>query len=175
MRPDGRPPGHSDDLNAISAELDQEALAASIVDLDLAAYRELVPGAAPEVGSRYVTDTGDTVSSAPELVRLSLNIAAAHSDPAAGRRGRRLVYGGHTIGIACAHATRALPDVVTIVAWRSCDHLAPVFEGDVLRSMITVESVASPLVDLRVETSAERADGAGTDAVLDWRLVAVIP
>jgi acyl dehydratase len=175
MRSDAERPGHAGDLNAISAELDRHALTASMADWDLAAYRELVPGAPPQVGSRYVTDTGDTVSSAPELVRLSLNVAGAHSDPAAGRRGRRLVYGGHTIGIACSQATRALGDLVTIVAWRSCDHLAPVFEGDVLRSAITVGSVASPLVDLRVETSAERADGSGTDAVLDWHLVAVIP
>ena len=42
--------------------------------------------------------TGDVVSSAPELARLTLNIAATHHDSRVG--GRRLVYGGHTIGLA---------------------------------------------------------------------------
>jgi hypothetical protein len=49
-----------------------------------------------------------------------------------------------------------------------------VFEGDVLRSVVGVEAVGDGgLVDLRVETLAERADG-NRDPVLDWRLVAVI-
>ena len=74
------------------------------------------------------------MSCASELVRLSLNVAAAHSDPGSTGSGRRLVYGGHTIGLALAHVTRALPNLVTVVGWRSCDHLNPVFEGDVLHS-----------------------------------------
>jgi acyl dehydratase len=119
------------------------------------------------------------VSCAPELARLSLNIAAAHTDPGASGRGRRLVYGGHTIGIAFAHATRALPNLVTVAGWRSCDHLAPVFEGDVLHSVVSVGVLESlpatgALVDLRVETAAERADGSGREQVLDWRLVGVM-
>jgi acyl dehydratase len=111
------------------------------------------------------------VTGAPELARLSLNVAAAHTDPAA--RGQRLVYGGHTIGIALAQVTRALPNLVTVVAWRACDHPAPVFEGDVLRSAFTVEAVEGNLVDLRVETVAQRADGE-RQAVLDWRPIAVM-
>ena len=50
------------------------------------------------------------VSSAPELARLTLNIAMVHHDAAASAGGR-LVYGGHTIGIAAAQATRALPNL----------------------------------------------------------------
>ncbi len=50
--------------------------------------------------------------------------------------GRRLVYGGHTIAIAAAHTTRALPDLVTIVAWHGCDHTGPVFDGDILSTEI---------------------------------------
>jgi acyl dehydratase len=177
MRPDSPRPGHNDDLDSISAELDPSALLASLQDWDLAAYREHVKGGHADslwAGARYATETGDTVSCAPELVRMTLNIAGAHSDPAASGRGRRLVYGGHTIGIACSHVTRAIPNLVTVVAWRSCDHLAPVFEGDVLRSEIEVETVAAPLVELRVQTIAERVDGSGRDPVLDWRLVGVV-
>jgi acyl dehydratase len=175
MRPGAEPPGHADDLDQISAELDPAALLYSIDGWDLAAYRELIAaGAPPRPGARFAIATGDTVTGATELVRMTLNVAGAHSDPAASGRGRRLVYGGHTIGIACAHVTRAIPDLVTVLAWRSCDHLAPVFEGDVLRSEVEVESVDQPLIDLRVRTVAERVDGSGADEVLDWRLVGAI-
>ena len=117
---------------------------------------------------------GDVVSSAPELARLTLNIAAVHHDmQAAG--GGRLVYGGHAIGLALSQAARALPSLVTVVAWHGCDHLAPVREGDTLRSTISVEQVdylpdGGGLVHLR---SVVRADGRGRD-VLDWRYVAVL-
>ena len=71
---------------------------------------------------------------APELARLTLNVATAHTDATGSAHGRRLVYGGHTISIAAAHATRAIPAIATIVAWEGCEHLGPVFEGDVLRT-----------------------------------------
>ncbi len=63
-----------------------------------------------------------------------------HHDRGAQRDGRRLVYGGHTIGIAAAQATRALPRIATFAGWHSCDHLAPVCEGDTLRSELELEA-----------------------------------
>jgi acyl dehydratase len=183
MRDEDSRPGHAGDLDTIPRELAPDALRSSISEWDLAAYRELEPGghaSSLTVGDRLVVDGGDTVTCAPELARLSLNIAAAHTDPGATGHGRRLVYGGHTIGIALAHANRALPNLVTVAGWRSCDHLAPVFEGDVLRSVVTVEAIeplgadGGALVDLRVETLAERIDGGQRDPVLDWHLVAVM-
>jgi hypothetical protein len=114
---------------------------ASVAGWDLAAYRDAVGGKRPRAGANYNIDGGDTVSCAPELARLSLNIAAAHHDPEATSDGRRLVYGGRTIGIPLSHVTRALPELMTVVGWRSCDHLAPVHEGDVLHSVISVEAV----------------------------------
>jgi acyl dehydratase len=128
---------------------------------------------------RYEVESGDTVTAAPELARLTLNLAAAHTDPAAGRSGRRLVYGGHTIGIALAHATRALPNLVTVAAWHSCDHVAPVFEGDVLQSVVRIEATEATdrggaLVDLHVETVAQRFDGGKVERVLDWRFAGVV-
>jgi hypothetical protein len=50
-----------------------------------------------------------------------------------------------------------------VLAWRSCDHLAPVFEEDRLTSCIDVLAVDGPVVDLRIVLSNDRAD------VLDWR------
>jgi acyl dehydratase len=55
--------------------------------------------------------------------------------------GRRLVYGGHTIGIALAQAYRAVPGLVTALAWKSCDHTGPVREGDTLVSTVTISDI----------------------------------
>ncbi|MFD9740696.1 MaoC family dehydratase [Umezawaea sp. NPDC059074] len=113
----------------------------------------------------------DVVGSAPELARLTLNTAAVHHDAAAAG-GRRLVYGGHTVGIAFAQVCRALPTLVTVVAWDGCDHLAPVHEGDSLTSTVTVESTESlpaggGLAWLLVETESE------SGPVQRWRCAAV--
>src|SRR5918999_2048744 len=120
--PDGRT-GHADELDAIPAELDAAALRAATAGWDLGAFRARVPGphaAALAEGTRWRVEGGDVVSAAPELARLSLNVAMAHHDEVAAG-GRRLVYGGHTIGLADAQAPRALPNLVTVVAWHGCD------------------------------------------------------
>lgn len=182
LRDAGAETGHTDRFDSIPDELDPDAVAASVpADWDLGAYRErvpgrhfgdVVPGACFEVAGR------DTVTAAPELARLTLNVAKAHTDAGATPHGRRLVYGGHTISVAAAQALRALPNLVTILAWRGCDHLAPVFEGDVLATELSVEGVreldaAGGLVDLRARVSAERAGGEVEEA-LDWSFTALM-
>jgi len=169
---------HADDLGQFPADLPADQLTACLDGLDLGAYRDAVPGAhfaqlsAP---TTWKLDGGDSVTAAPELVRLSLNIAKAHTDPGSHHSGQRLVYGGHTIGIAAAQLTKALPNLVTIIGWHHCNHLAPVFEGDVLRSTISLDGTEAladggGLVTLQCNVDAQRADGS-VDAVLDWRLV----
>jgi acyl dehydratase len=107
-------------------------------------------------------------------------VAAVHRDRHAHRDGRRLVYGGHTIGLAAAQASRALPEIATIVGWHSCEHLAPVHEGDTLYSELELErlqplSNGGALAHLRSRVVAlgEHGDDGGTP-VLDWRFVAVV-
>jgi len=166
--------GHADDLDAIGASA-QPAAPAALLDgwrLDRFAaygfwprYGDLVPGDVIEI------DGGDVVSGAPELARLTLNIARVHHDEQAAG-GTRLVYGGHTIGIALSQAARALPGLVTVAGWHSCDHLAPVHEGDTLRSSIEVES-AQPLAAGGVAGLRSRVYS-GSGQVLDWRFVAVL-
>jgi citrate lyase beta subunit/acyl dehydratase len=131
-------------------------------------------------GQSWALEAGETVSCAPELVRLSLNLAMTHTDATSGAHGQRLVYGGHVIGVAASHLTRVLPDLATILAWRSCDHLGPTFEGDLLRSEIVIEELEplgdGGLVAARIRTSAQ--DPAVDDdarPVLDWRLAALMP
>jgi hypothetical protein len=174
---EARETGRTADLDAISSELDAAALSDAVAGFDLEPLRAATGG--PLVGDLQAGATwrgigGAVVSSAPELARLTLNVAAAHHD--ATRTGQRLVYGGHTIGIAAAHLSTALPDLATIVAWERCDHLAPVHEGDTLFTDVTLERAepGSGLVWLRARVRAHR-DGAAPTDVLDWRLVALHP
>ena len=175
--------GHADRFDQIPDELELERVVdAAPADWDYAALRAGAPGerfAELDAGTVYELEGRDTVTAAPELARLTLNIAKAHTDAGGSLHGRRLVYGGHTISIAAAHLSRALPGLATIVAWRGCDHLGPVFEGDVLRSTVEVEGrheldgADAGLLDLRAVVGADR--GEEEDApVLDWRAVAVI-
>lgn len=177
---DLHPDGPSDDLSAIGAE--SVDLTASVADWDGAAFRARVPGPHfdPSLAGTVLHSSADIVSSAPELARLSLNIAAVHHDSRVG--GKRLCYGGHTIGLALAQATRLLPNLITVLGWESCDHVGPVYEGDTLFSELRVES-AEPLpsgagvLRLRSLVSAagdRSSSGDGSDRpVLDWRFSAL--
>jgi citrate lyase beta subunit/acyl dehydratase len=131
-----------------------------VPDWDLGAHPQGEPLVA---GDRFDVESHETVTLAPELARATMNLAMTHTDAHASAHGRRLVYGGHAIGIALAHACRALPGLVTVLAWRSCDHLGPVFEEDRLTSGIEVLAVEGPVVDLQIVVSSEDGD------VLDWR------
>lgn len=178
--------GRDDELAAVGAgDLDARSLAAALDGWDLGAWRAAAPGAgagAPAAGASWTLAAGDVVSSVPELARLSLNVAAAHHDAASTGSGRRLVYGGHTIGLAAAQATRALPGLLAILAWHGCDHLAPVYEGDTLTSRIACERVeplgdadgAGVLLHLRSRVRARRAHDPAAEPVevLDWRFAA---
>jgi acyl dehydratase len=175
-----------DCFESIPSELDPDALRSPIASWLLHALPDGGGRIAElEVGERWVSDVGDVVSAAPELARLTLNVAAVHHDRRSQAAGRRLVYGGHTIGLAAAQATRLLPEIVTIVGWHSCEHLAPVGEGDTLYSVLELERIEAlpgrgALAHLR---SRVRADPAPTPdgsperealEVLDWRFVALL-
>ena len=174
------PTGEPGDEVGHAADLPAEELRAATAGFDLAAYRASVPGPHfADVGDGWAWDGegGDVVDSAPALARLTLNVAMAHLDAAAAGRGRRLVYGGHTIGLAAGQATRALPALVSVLGWHAADHTAPVFEGDTLRSRIELERReplpgGGGLVHLRSRVRAARDDE--EVEVLDWRFVGVL-
>jgi len=130
------------------------------------------------VGMRFRIEARDTVTAAPEMVRLTLNMAMAHVDARLSYLDQRLVYGGHTIGIAFAQLARALPNLITLVGWESCDHTAPVMEGDRLRSEVTVlalEAVAEgALLKLLVRAFASRGAAQEEETLaLEWVLWAL--
>ena len=177
--------GHADSFDEITADVDAATLASRVDGWGwrLAAFRDRTGSEWPhfaevDPGTHFVVDGRDTVTGATELARATLNIASAHTDPAAGPSGRRLVYGGHTISLAGAATTRALPNLVTILAWRSCDHTGPVFEGDVVRTEVTVDAVhpmtAGGLVELHAVVWADHGDGEPEQPVLDWHFVGLM-
>jgi len=148
---------HDDDLSTIGADLAAPPSAAA--DWNGEVFRERVTG--PHF------DTG--------LARLTLNIAAVHHDSRTG--GRRLVYGGHTIGLALAQATRLLPNLATVLGWKSCDHTGPVYEGDTLYSDLHVESAehtdGGGVLGLRSRVYAVGDNPDEPRQVLDWRFTAL--
>lgn len=170
--------GHADDLDRVGRDITVDDFGMLARGWQLAALAARAGGPHPSdlrAGQSFDVAGGDVVSAAPELARLTLNIAAVHHDARAGGNAR-LVYGGHTIGLALCQAARALPALATVVGWHGCDHLAPVREGDTLRSTITVEQIdllpgGGGLAHLR---SVVRADGPDGRDVLDWRYVALL-
>jgi acyl dehydratase len=197
LRDRDRQTGHSDELSSVGRPADAEDAAALVTGWRLDRFTQLAAGprlAGLQAGQTWAVPGGDVVSSAPELARLTLNVAMVHHDASA-TEGRRLVYGGHAIGLALAQVARTLPSLVTVVAWHSCDHLGPVHEGDTLRSTISVEQVdplpgGSGLVHLRSQVRAQALrpdgglgwpgggaahnEGSAPRDVLDWRYIAVV-
>ncbi len=173
--PDWNPSdGPDDDLSTIGADA---PAADPTPDWDAAAFRQRVPGPHfdPGVVGAVLHSTADVVSSAPELARLTLNIAATHHDSRVG--GPRLVYGGHTIGLALAQANRLLPNLATVLGWESCDHTGPVHEGDTLYSELHIESAVPTdhggVLGLRSLVYAVGSADEPDRQVLDWRFSAL--
>ena len=165
------PTGHDDDLGPAATPLDLEPYAqAAPTNWDLT---DLPAGSPWAVGEIRTDQLRDTVSSAIELARLTQNLAPVHRDATLGQRGVRLVYGGHTIGLAQASLSRLLPSLATVIGWHSCDHIGPVFEGDILSfraELLAERPVANGVVrGFSVIADTDR-DGTPSD-VLDWRPV----
>jgi acyl dehydratase len=163
------PTGEAGDEVGGAADLEHDDLVEAAAGYDLAALPRDGDVAEGEL------EGGDVVDSAPALARLTLNVAMAHLDATRAAHGQRLVYGGHTIALAAAHATRVAPGLVTILGWHAADHTGPVFEGDTLRSKIEVERReplpgSGELVHLRSHVTAVERE----EHVLDWRFVGVM-
>jgi acyl dehydratase len=178
LRPGADPDAanHADDLSKVGADLGPSPSPVDEWDGDV--FRARIPGPHfdADLAGTVLHSSADVVSNAPELARLTLNIAAVHHDSRIG--GRRLVYGGHTIGLALAQASRLLPNVATVLGWRSCDHTAPVYEGDTLYSELHIDS-AEPSDNggvLGLRSLVYAVSGTHDDPprqVLDWRFTAL--
>lgn len=188
-RDEGADTGQTDDFDAIPATIPDAEIDAAIPPWRLDRFRARVPGnhfASLKAGTAYIVEGRDTVTLAPEIARLTLNLAMTHFDAGASVYGERLIFGGHTIAMAAAAAVRSFPEMVTILAWRSCDHLAPVFEGDILQARLEITGLRplkdGGLADVRALVAAEygthgqkalKVPPGTTKDVLDWRFVAL--
>ncbi len=173
----GDGPGRDDDLSIIGSGAVGPA-SDPAAHWDAEVFRNRVPGPHfdPDIAGSVLHSTGDVVSNAPELARLTLNIAATHHDWRVGER--RLVYGGHTIGLALAQASRLLPNLATVLGWQSCDHTGPVREGDTLYSELHVESAEATdnggvLGRRSLVYAVSDSAGEPDRPVLDWRFKAL--
>lgn len=168
--------GHADDLSIMPEVISEQDLLASVPAWDLSHLpvcdERFRPGAMIEIEAR------DTVTSAPEIVRLTLNMAMTHTDAGRSVYKKRLVYGGHTISIAASQLARVLPSLATILCWYRCDHLAPVFEEDILSTVVNVLEVTpvenGQILKLAIAVFADRGQDAPKPEtgvkVLDWQL-----
>lgn len=172
-----QPTGRNDDLGPSDQGLTTDGLVDSVQQWNLAPLTTGADGQQELKSGQTLTVVGaDVVTSAPELARLTGNVAIVHHD-ADTAGGARLVYGGHTIGIALHQLTRAIPGLITVLGWHSCDHVGPVRELDTLVSTVEIEEVESApvggrIATVRVRTAKQSEDGA---PVLDWRLAVLVP
>ncbi|MBF0278287.1 MAG: acyl dehydratase [SAR324 cluster bacterium] len=175
--------GHADSFDSIPSEINLEAVKKMIPShWKLDRFQQDCSGdhfAQIAEETIYKIAARDTVTSAPELVRMTLNMATTHTDAGASTYKRRLVYGGHTISVAAAQIVRALPNTVTVMAWKACSHTAPVFEGDILRTEMSVGKKHAlekngGLVELHAEVYANREEETDEVKVLDWELIVLM-
>lgn len=186
--------GCNDSFDEFPGEISPTDLALVIPDWNYAAFSAAVTSkhfSDYAIGDQFEIEARDTVTSAPELVRFTLNLAMTHTDASRSVYGKRLVYGGHTISIAAAQVSRAIPNLLTTLAWYHCDHVSPVFEGDILRSTVRVNDTVAcgdlsenssikgaGILRMHVEVFADRGDQApepGNDIkVLDWELAGLL-
>jgi len=160
----GPGPGHASEIPGPSEPEDLESYIDQVPLWDVSA----LPTTEWAVDEEIVDPMQDHIDMAPALARMTFNQAFIHRDETATVFGKRLVYGGHTQGLAQASLTRVLPGLVTVVGWDGCDHLGPVFEGDLLafRHRLLAEHAVGAGRLLRIEVRARR-DGE-TDDQLVW-------
>ena len=164
---------HSSDFGIVSTEIILEDWESRIPkNWDLQSLKKIDKNEWP-VGERRTDTLRDTVSNALELVRLTQNQATVHRDPKTSPTSQRLVYGGHTIGLAQASLIRLIPDTATILGWQSCDHVGPVNENDLLtfhHTLLDERPVGQGYIK-SVRTQVEATRDSEISPVLDWRLV----
>lgn len=167
--------GMDDDIGDPGGQLDLGSYDGIVPEWDLSPLSGL--SVAWAMGVTRSDPMRDHVSDAVALVRLTQNQAFVHRDATSGPGGRRLVYGGHTIGLAQASLARMVPSLATVLGWESCDHTNPVFEGDLLTFSHTLEAdrvlpTGGRLLAVRTVVRCLR-DGEEVP-VLDWRPVVLV-
>ena len=175
--------GLNDDFSWMPVELNYNEIKKSIPlswNIEELKQQDLgLPSPKLSQNTKIIVKAGDTITCAPELVRITGNIALTHTDASQSYLGKRLVYGGHTISLAYSQFVRAIPNLVSLIGWQKCDHLAPVLEEDIINSEFIINKripiEKGVLYEINAETYSIRKskDGSFTDRtqVLDWVFV----
>ncbi len=137
---DADAPPPSERVPDLPKAVDPSALGAACPALAAEAYDDVLAGSPYRwgdyaVGERIDHVDGMTVEEAEHQLatRLYQNTAKVHFDQhaaAAGRFGRRLIYGGHVISLARALSFNGLANAFHIAAINGGRHVAPLFAGD---------------------------------------------
>ena len=158
-----------------------------VADLDRATGRSTVPAPSvrpatiirePGAGDDHRDRGGDAVSNAPELARLTLNMAAVHHDRLAVPGGERLRLWRphHRSGADAAHS--GLSSIATIVPGTAAIISRPSMKGT-RHSSVTLDrleprTAGGGFVHFRCKVTSVDGSGRRTD-VLDWRPVGLLP
>jgi 2-methylfumaryl-CoA hydratase len=152
--------------------------------LDLAHYADLLPKGwsadafpATEEWIDATDGTRDHVDLAAGFARLTHNRAIVHRDATASVYGKRLVYGGHVVALAQASLTRCLPHVATVVAWHSCSHTGPAFEGDLLsftHRFVGELKAENGWALQAVEVTGSAVRETAADEILRWTVIILV-
>jgi 2-methylfumaryl-CoA hydratase len=173
---DERAPAPETRVPELAAAVPAERLTVP-ADLDLAGYDAAATGESRRwedyaEGERIDHVDGTTIEDAEHMLatRLYRNNARVHFNHHAekdGRFGRRIVYGGHVLSLARAHAFNGLGNAFRIAAVNGGTHAAPCFAGDTIYAWTEVAG-KFPLAGrddvgaLRLRTTALK-NRAGTD------------
>lgn len=171
------PTGHEDDLDCAPGSGLDDCAALVPADWDLS---RLGSPSNWQPGETISDPTRDVIDGALPLVRMTQNLARIHRDAACSPYDRRLVYGGHVVGLAQASLTRVLPGMATVLGWRNCDHTGPAFEGDqmsfshtLLRTAPLTTGATGRMLAVLTEGFVERDKG--PEPVLDWTVAVAAP
>ena len=172
--------GLNDDFSWIPNELSYDEIEKSIPlswNIEELVNQSLnLPSPQIDLNTKVILQAGDSITCAPELVRMTGNIAITHTDASQSYLNKRLVYGGHTISLAYAQFVRAFPNVITLLGWQKCDHLAPVLEEDIINSEFIITKhiplKKGALLEIKATTYAARKNEKNKfeekNSVLDW-------
>lgn len=165
----GPGPGHASEIPGPSEPDPLDSYVSQVPAWDLG----LLPTTTWSVGEEISDPMQDHIDMAPALARMTFNQAFIHRDETGTVFGKRLVYGGHTQGLAQASLTRVLPGLATVVGWDGCDHLGPVFEGDLLsfRHLLVDQMELDSGRLMRIEVRARRVGD--EDDLLLWTPIVV--
>jgi 2-methylfumaryl-CoA hydratase len=164
--------GHAADVGPADSPLDLEQYVSLVPSKwNAAAFSKTDPWETATDGTR------DHIDLAAPFARATHNRAIVHRDATASVYGKRLVYGGHVVALAQASLSRCLPHLATVLAWHSCSHTGPAFEGELLsftHRLVGEQAAKDGWVVQAVEVLGSAVRQESTDEILKWTVIVLV-